>query len=220
MRTILIWPGGMSFGMKTASGACAACASSFFFNSVPILDLARRTDAHPVAGGWRAGAAGAVRAGFLVAVGRGHGRHPARDGGHRAARLPVGDAATGGDGGHWRGRAGRAGGAAGDGVRLSRSPRVRVAAAAAAGHAGVCHGVRVHRLSAVLRPAADLAARHFRAAGAPAARGAQRVGCGLGVFVFALPVCVFAVAHRAGRACAAVDGGRAPAGRLATAPAA
>ena len=90
-----------------------------------------------------------------------------------------------------------------------------MAAAAAAGHAGLCHGVCLHRFFAVQRPAASGPARNLWPRRPPAARGAQPVGRNLGVYLFALPVCVFAGARRVGRARRAFDGSRAAAGRAA-----
>ncbi len=94
------------------------------------------------------------------------GRHPARDGRHGAARLhcaPACGCACAVGAGRGRGRHGHGGG--GDAVRVPRPARLRVGAAAAAGDAGLRGGLRLHRLPAVQRPAADRAARRLRPGG-------------------------------------------------------
>ena len=89
--------------------------------------------------------------------------------------------------------------------------------AAAAGHAGLCGGLRLHRLPAVQRPL-QVWLREFRPARPCVPRNPQHAGRGLGVHLFALSLRVPAGAHRAGRARRPAHGGGAPAGRAAVAP--
>eukprot|EP01137_Pigoraptor_chileana_P022637 Opistho-2@7096 len=93
-----------------------------------------------------------------------------------------------------------------------------MAAAVAAGHARLRHRLCVHRLPAVQRPAAGGPAQHLWPGRPPAARGAQPGRRGVGVHLLALPLCVPAGAHGAGRTRRAPDGGCAPAGRAAATP--
>ena len=90
--------------------------------------------------------------------------------------------------------------------------------AAAAGHARLCAGLRLHRLFAVRRAAAKRAALGFWVARALAARSAQPGRRGAGVHGGALPVCVSAGAHRLVGARRAFDGSGALAGRAVVTP--
>ena len=91
-------------------------------------------------------------------------------------------------------------------------------AAVAPGHAGLRGGLRLHRFPAVQRAFAGGPARGLWLAGPGVSRGAQHRRCHLGVHFLALPLCLPASAHRAGRARRAAHGGGAAAGRAAVAP--
>jgi len=67
---------------------------------------------------------------------------------------------------------------------------------AAAGHAGVCAGLCLHRFFAVWRPASNGVALNIRAARPSAARGAQLRRRGAGVYCGALSVCLLAGTRR------------------------
>ncbi len=165
--------------------------------------------------------AGAGRVRVLAAVGAWRRRvpgHPARDGGHGAAGLSRHHGLARARRGCRRGAGGHGHRGSRDPVRLPRPPHAGVAAAASAGHAGLRHGLCVHRFPAVQRPAAGLAARHLRSGGPAAARGAQPGRGGVGVRLLALSVRLSAGAHGARRARRPPHGGRTPAGCAARAP--
>jgi len=165
-----------------------------------------------------ADAAGAVAGGFVAAVRRRGARRAAPDGADGIAGLRAHHRGAVPQRGPGRGAGGHGHGQRGNAVRFPGSPRVRVGAAAAAGHAGLRGGLRLHRFPAVQRAAAGGFARDFRPAGPGVPGNPQHAGCDLGVHLLALSLCVPAGTYRALRTCIAADGGRAPAGRAAVAP--
>ena len=123
------------------------------------------------------------------------------------------------DGRPRRGAARRRHGGAGGAVRVPAAARLRVGAAAAAGDAGLRAGLRLHRLPAVQRPAADGAAR-----AAPAPQGAlwpdvRSLRGAVVLFVLCLYPYVYLLTRAAlGERARAADGGGAPARRRPAAP--
>ena len=93
-----------------------------------------------------------------------------------------------------------------------------MAAAVAAGHAGLCGRLRLHRFFAVQRAVAGGFARRAGLARSPVAGCAQCLGGGAGVHPVALPLCVFAGPNRFGGKGCGPDGGSPTAGRTAFPP--